>query len=437
MSNSSPPSQQRKIRQTLFASLIGTSIEWYDFFIFGIASTVVLNKLFFPQFEPLVGTLIALSVFGSAYLARPIGAIVFGHLGDRLGRKSTLVITLSLMGGGTFLIGLLPTYSAIGITAPFLLVALRLGQGLAVGGEWGGAALIAVEHAPRDKRGIYGSVANMGSPLGFILGTGVFTLVLMLPDEALLSWGWRVPFLGSVLLLAIGMYIRFQIDEPPEFDRIASTHTQARLPIIEVLRRPKNVLLAVLLLCGQALPSSIYGFFASTYIVQELKLPGSVGTTGVMIASVLGLIILPTSAMLSDRFGRRRIYIIGAIYSAIVALPVFWLFDTRQPIMIWLAFILGLAIGTYTLYGPMVAYFAELFGTRTRYTGVSLGYQLGASVFSGFGPMFATTLLVWSGGASWPIAVLIMAAAAVSALAASLTPVERQSRRSELAEAVS
>ncbi len=437
MSNSSPPSQQRKIRQTLLASLIGTSIEWYDFFIFGIASTVVLNKLFFPQFEPLVGTLIALSVFGSAYLARPIGAIVFGHLGDRLGRKSTLVITLSLMGCGTFLIGLLPTYSAIGITAPFLLVALRLGQGLAVGGEWGGAALIAVEHAPHGKRGIYGSVANMGSPLGFILGTGVFTLVLMLPDEALLTWGWRVPFLASALLLAIGMYIRFRIDEPPEFDRIASTHTQARLPIIEVLRRPKNVLLAVLLLCGQALPSSIYGFFASTYIVQELKLPASVGTTGVMIASVLGLIILPISATLSDRFGRRRIYILGAIYSAIVALPVFWLFDTRQPTMIWLAFVLGLAIGTYTLYGPMVAYFAELFGTRTRYTGISLGYQLGASVFSGFGPMFATALLVWSGGASWPIAVLIMAAAAVSALAASLTPVERQPRQSELTETVS
>lgn len=426
------PTTGAQIRRILLASLIGTSIEWYDFFIFGIASTVVFNDLFFPKFDPLTGTLLAFGVFGSGYLARPLGAVVFGHMGDRVGRKSTLVITLCIMGGGTFAMGLLPAYSAIGVGAPILLVTLRLVQGLAVGGEWGGAALIAVEHAPHRKRGLYGSVANMGSPLGFIIGTAAFSVVLLLPEDQLMSWGWRIPFLASALLLAVGMYIRLRITEPPEFERISSERSQVRMPILQVLRHPKNVFLTALLLCGQGLPAAVYAFFASTYIVEHLGLPGSVGTIGVLIASAVGLVILPTSAALSDRFGRRRVYLAGAIYSAIIALPAFWLIDTRVPAVIWLALVLGLSLGTYTLYGPMAAYFAELFGTHTRYTGVSLGYQLGGAIFNGFGPMLATALLVVSDGAVWPVAVLVMVAALVSAVAATMTP--KQSGKDEPAE---
>ncbi len=405
------------MRRILFASFIGTTIEWYDFFLFGVSSAVVFNKIFFPKSEPLVGTLIAFAIFGAGYVARPVGGVLFGHMGDRVGRKATLVSTLVIMAVSTFLMGVLPTYAAVGVLAPILLVLLRLLQGLAVGGEWAGAVLIAVENSPGHRRGLYGSVAIMGAPAGFLLATAVSSVVFLLPQDQLLGWGWRIPFLLSVVLLVVGLFVRMRVLESPVF-RSALHETRApRFPVADVVRHPKNVVLGALLRCIEGVPSSIYAFAAATFVVQQLLLPASVGTAGVAIASVVALFVVPLAAAASDRFGRRRVYMVAAGYSAVVAFPVFWLMETRSTAAIWIALVFGFGVGVHAVYGPMAAYYAELFGTFTRYTGASLGYQLGGAVFTGFSPLAATALLAWSGGEPWPVAGLIMIAAVVSIVA--------------------
>jgi len=410
------------MRTVAFASFIGTAIEWYDFFLYGTAAAVVFGPLFFPEFDPLVGTLVAFGTFAVGYFARPFGGVIFGHFGDRVGRKSMLVLTLVLMGVATFLVGLLPTYGQVGIWAPLALLTLRIVQGIAVGGEWGGAVLMAVEHAPEDKRGFYGSFPHMGAPAGLLLSTGVFSLFATLPSEQFLAWGWRVPFLFSMLLLVVGLFIRLRIVESPAFARLKESQAQARMPILDVIRAPRNVLLIVALRFVESGSSSIFAFFASTYVVQQLGLPASVGLVGVTIAAAVGLVTVPLSGALSDRFGRRVVYAAAAVYLALVAFPVFWLMNTREPTLIWLALVVGLSLGSYMTYGPMAALFSELFNTRVRYTGASLGYQLGGAIATGLAPLVATTLLAAFGGASWTVSLFIVVLALVSLAAILLVP---------------
>jgi metabolite-proton symporter len=408
MTSTDHTSERSSIRQVVAASFIGTTIEWYDFFLYGTAAALVFNKLFFPKADPSSGTLLALATYGVGFAARPFGGIIFGHFGDRVGRKTMLVLSLLIMGVATFLIGLMPTYAAIGIWAPILLVVLRIAQGIGVGGEWGGAVLMSVEHAPRGRRGFFGSWPQMGVPAGLFLSTVVFLIVQeVTSDEAFLSWGWRVPFLLSSILIVIGMFVRLRLYESPAFQRVKDTGTEAPMPILDVLRKyPREVLLAMGMRIAENGTFYILTVYVLVYGTEELGLPKSTMLWGVVIAALLGLAVIPWYGSLSDRVGRRPLYLGGALFSLVFAFPFFLLVNTKTALLIWLAIVLGVNVGHDLMYGPQGAYFAELFGTRVRYSGASLGYQL-ASVFAGgFAPLVAAALLkVWG----WPAVAAYMA----------------------------
>ncbi|PTX61844.1 metabolite-proton symporter [Melghirimyces profundicolus] len=405
--------QKNQVFKAAFSSFIGTAIEWYDFFLYGTAAALIFPQLFFPESEPLIGTLQSFGTFALGFVARPVGGIIFGNYGDKIGRKSMLILTLSIMGIATFLIGLLPTYESIGIWAPILLVVLRLLQGVGVGGEWGGAALIAVEHAPKGKRGFYGSWTQMGVPGGLLLSTAIFAIFSALPKEQFMTWGWRVPFLFSIVLIGVGMFIRLRVMETPAFEKVKESKSESRLPILEVLRTyPKQVLLAMGARFAENGSFYIFSVFVLSYATEQLGLPRSMILNGVLIATAVEFFTIPAFAALSDRIGRRPVYMGGAAFSALFAFPFFWMVDTKHTILIWLGIVLSMAIGHAAMYGPQAAFFSELFGTRVRYSGVSIGYQL-ASVFAGgLSPLIATTLLAWTGGDPWAVA-LYMAAMAI------------------------
>ena len=383
--------QISSIRQVATASFIGTAIEWYDFFLYGTAAALIFGELFFPEFSSTAGTLAAFSTYAVGFAARPLGGIVFGHYGDKIGRKAMLVLTLLIMGIATALIGLLPTFQSIGVWAPILLVVLRFCQGLGVGGEWGGAVLMAVEHSPEGRRGFYGSWPQMGVPAGLLSGNLAFLAATAWLPEA---WGWRVPFLFSIVLVGVGLFIRLRIMETPAFLQVKETHTEAPMPIVDVLRTyPKNVLLAMGMRIAENGTFYVLTVFVLTYIVEELKLEQTTGLVGVLIAAFIGLFTIPLFGHLSDRFGRRPLYLLGSGFSLLFAFPFFWLLNTGVEPLIWLAIILGVNIGHDAMYGPQAAFFSELFGTRVRYSGASLGYQL-ASVFAGgFAPLISLALL--------------------------------------------
>ena len=397
--------ETQSIWQVVVASFIGTTIEWYDFFLYGTAAALIFGRLFFPYADPLLGTLAAFGTYGVGFVARPLGGLVFGHFGDRIGRKTMLVISLLMMGLATFLIGLVPTYESIGIWAAVLLVVLRLIQGFGVGGEWGGAVLLAVEHAPRGRRGFFGSWAQMGVPMGLLLSTVVFDLfVARLPEEQFLSWGWRAPFLVSIVLVAVGLFVRLKIMETPAFRQVQETHTEARMPIVDVVRQhPKNVLLAMGMRMAENGIFYVLTVFVLTYITQQLGLPRSTALTGVIIAAIISLFSTPAFGILSDRLGRRRVYLFGAVFSLLFSFPFFWLLDTKTSVVIWLAIVVGLVLGHDPMYGPQAAYFSELFGTRLRYSGASIGYQLASVLAGALSPIIATSLLAWADH-FWPVA---------------------------------
>ncbi|MCI0665218.1 MAG: MHS family MFS transporter [Acidobacteria bacterium] len=404
-----PDSSSAQVRKVALASFVGTTIEWYDFFLYGTASALVFGRLFFPNFDPLTGTLASFGTYAAGFAARPFGAIVCGHFGDRIGRRSMLVLTLIIMGVATFLIGLLPTYASIGIWAPTLLVVMRLAQGFAVGGEWGGAVLMAVEHSPKGRRGFYGSWPQIGVPAGLLLSTGIFSLLTMLPEEALLSWGWRIAFLLSIFLVVVGLFIRLRVVEPPVFTEIKQKRAEARIPIIETIRQhPRNLLLAMGARFADNAVFYIYTVFILTYATQpQIGFSRSAVLNAVSIAAVIQLVALPAYGWLSDRLGRRPVYMFGAIFTGLFAFPFFQLIESASPLLLVLALVIALIVGHSAMYGPQASFFAELFGTRVRYTGASLGYQLSSVLAGGLSPLIATELLRRT-GSSWPIAIYII-----------------------------
>jgi metabolite-proton symporter len=414
----------QSIKKVAAASFIGTTIEWYDFFLYGTAAALVFGDLFFPESEPLVGTLLAFGTYAVGFAARPLGGVVFGHFGDRIGRKSMLVLSLLIMGVATFLIGVLPTFSSIGIMAPILLVVLRFAQGIGVGGEWGGAVLMSVEHAPKGRRGFFGSWPQMGVPAGLLISTGVFALVQAMTSEAaFMSWGWRVPFLASAILVGVGLFIRLKIMESPAFERVKETGTEAPKPIVDVVRKyPREVLVAMGMRVAENGCFYILTVFVLAYGEEELGLAKGTMLWGVIIAAAIGLMTVPLWGSLSDRVGRKPLYLAGAVITTLWAFPLFGLINTESPVLIWLSIVVGINLGHDLMYGPQGAYFSELFGTRVRYSGASLGYQL-ASVFAGgFAPLIATALLAANGGDPTLVALYMVGLGLITVVATLLAP---------------
>lgn len=380
------------LRRVALSSLLGTAIEYYDFLVYGTMSALVFGLLFFPESDPAVGTIAAFGTLAAGYVARPLGGILFGHFGDRVGRKSILVLTMGLMGGATFAIGLLPTFASIGVAAPILLVTLRVVQGLAIGGEWGGATLMVNEYAERHRRGFWNGVMQMGSPIGSLLSIIVVTLVVLLPDNAFQEWGWRLPFLLSALMLAIGLYVRLSVAESPVFsEAVAEAHRLERIPFIEVLRRPRNLILA----CAVGIGPFALTALISTYMISYahvLGYPRSVVMTSLVFTSLTALVTIPLFSGLSDRLGRRRVVMAGAIGIVCYSGPFFAVVQSRVVAAFYGAMVVAQIIQSL-MFAPLGALLSEMFGTSVRYTGASMGYQFAALLGAGFTPLVASSLM--------------------------------------------
>ncbi|SFT59969.1 metabolite-proton symporter [Actinopolyspora lacussalsi subsp. righensis] len=401
-------------RRVAFASLIGTTIEWYDFFIYGTAAALVFNKLFFPELDSMVGAIASFATFAVGFIARPLGGVVFSHFGDRLGRKPMLIWSLMLMGVATLLIGLLPTYETIGVWAPLLLVTLRFAQGIGVGGEWGGAALMAVEHAPENRRGFYGSWPQVGVPAGLLLGNLTFSAIsASVGNEQFFAWGWRIPFLLSAVLIVAGLVIRITISESPVFEQVMNTKEKAKMPVLEALRsHPKTILLAT----GMFLGTHATFYITSTWMVFYTTQEGLFERTTVLNAnSLLSFVDIPLMllfGLLSDFFGRRRMVLGGMAVMALIAVPYFMLVGTGS-IMLYLLGGMVMQLCRTAVYGPQSAYFSELFSTRLRYSGISVSYQLASILGGGIAPMICTWLYGTTGSAM-SIAAYVIVLAVIS-----------------------
>ena len=404
------------------ASFIGTGIEYYDFFIYGTAAALVFPKLFFPDQSPLMATLLSFATFGVGFFARPIGGVVFGHFGDRIGRKKMLVISLMGMGAATFCMGLLPGYATIGILAPILLTVLRLLQGFCVGGEWGGATLMAVEHAPVGKRGLYGAFPQMGAPAGTALATLAFLTVAQLPDEQFLSWGWRIPFLLSAALVVVGLFIRLTIGESPEFVAVHNQHAEVKLPIKVAFQKYWR---QILLVAGIYFSQGIFAYICISYFVSYatavVKLDRASALLGVFAAGVVAVFLYGYFGSLSDRIGRKTTYMIGAVAMAVSIWPAVALINTGNPWLFGLAIVLVFGIAMAPAGGATGSLFSLMFGAEVRYTGVSVGYTLSQITGSAFAPLIAVALYGAIGNTNG-LVIYLLAASAVTIISLLILP---------------
>jgi MFS family permease len=410
--------QGRSRLRVILAASVGSALEWYDFFLYGTAAALVFGELFFPKSDPVVGTLLAFLTFGVGFVVRPLGGILFGIMGDRFGRKPVLVATLLMIGVGTTLIGLLPTYAQIGYWAPALLVAMRVVQGLGAGAEYGGAVIFLVENAPPKHRGFWGSFAPLGVSIGNLLAAGAFALVTLLPREDLMSWGWRLPFLASFLLILVGIFVRLRVTETPVFtEAVVARGKIERNPAMEALKRhPRNFFVVL----GARLAENGLGYlfpvFGLNYVITTLGVPRAAALSALMLAFIIELFTIIGFAALSDRLGRRPVYMFGALAGIAWAFPFFLLVGTKEWIWIAVAFIGARAVVTAAMFGPQAAYFAELFPPQRRFAGFAFARELGSLLAGGPAPFVAAALVAWS-GSWWPVACYAALLAALTALA--------------------
>jgi MHS family shikimate/dehydroshikimate transporter-like MFS transporter len=401
------PDDVAALRRIVWSSVIGTAVEWYDFLIYGAATALVFNKIFFAAGDAALATIAAFGTYSVGFLARPLGAAIFGHFGDRVGRKAMLAITIIVMGLGTFLIGLLPTYQQIGVAAPVLLIVLRFLQGIGLGGEWGGAVLMVVENCPAHKRGFFGSMVQ----------------VSQLPESDFQQWGWRVPFVISILLVGVGLYIRLRMEETPAFRQIKAKNEVVKMPIVDIFkyhRRP--FFIAVGLKISEIAYASIAGVFVISYGTAQLGLSRSLILNGAFIASFVALFSIPLFGWLSDRVGRKGMFYASCLFSILFAFPLFWLLDTRNPTIVILTIVVAISFGQMVMFGIGAPWYSELFTARLRYSGASLGFQVGAALSGGLSPLIAAWLMAWSGGRTWPISIYLIACALITATATYLAP---------------
>jgi MFS family permease len=421
--NGDDAGRRRQVALAAAAGVVGTSIEWYDFFLYGTAAAIVFPAVFFPKSSAYSGTLDSFATYAVGFAARPIGAAIFGHWGDRLGRKRMLIVTLVMMGVASALVGVLPSTTTIGVAAPILLVLLRILQGISVGGEWSGSVLLSMEWGKQRRRGMMASWPQVGVPIGLLLGTGAMTAIALTAEGAFKAWAWRIPFLASLVLVAIGLWVRLKVMESPMFADVVRERVVAKVPVAEVIRRqPKQIVLTALMRMSEQAPFYIYSTFALTYIKDHLGKPEGLGLAAVSVGGALELFLIPTFGRLSDRTGRRRLYTVGAVLMAAVAFPAFLLLNTKAAGLIVVGIAL-IAIAHAIQYGPQASYIAENFPTRLAYAGSGLGYQTASLIAGGPAPLLATWMLPHFGWQA--ISVYIIACAVITLAAVALLPDRR------------
>ncbi|MFD4957831.1 MFS transporter [Microbacterium sp. NPDC058389] len=411
------------IRRVTSASVIGSVVEWYDFYLYGTAAALVFNRLFFPTFDPLTGTLLAFGTYATGFLVRPIGGVIFGHLGDRIGRKKVLVFTLILMGTATTLMGVLPTYAAVGVLAPILLLALRMIQGAAAGAEYTGAIVLVGEFAPKPRRGLLSSLPGAGISIGIVLAASVFALFSMLPPEQFDAWGWRVPFLLSAIVVIVGLVIRLRVPETPEFEKLVAAQKDSQSPIKTLFKtQPKEFFLALGIRIAENGSAYLLQVFVLTYLVTQVGFTSTVGLVGTLIGAGLCIVLIPVYGALADRIGSRYVYLGGAIIFVAIAFPYFLLLDTGNPVVAAATIALSIALA----YGPMCAaqptLFIDMFDTRVRFSGISLAREFSAPLAGGVAPLIAIALLQVTGGAPWLVATYIAVLGLVTVVCLLLLP---------------
>jgi MFS family permease len=408
--------RRQQVRKAAAASVVGTSIEWYDFFLYNTAAAIVFADVFFPEASDYAGTLSAFATYAVGFAARPVGAAIFGHWGDRLGRKATLIITLLLMGISSALIGVLPGTETLGIAAPILLVLLRILQGIAVGGEWSGSVLLSMEWGDLRRRGFMASLPQIGVPIGLILGTGAMTAIALAAEDAFTAWAWRIPFLLSLVLVAIGLWVRLQVLETPLFAEVVQKAEISKVPVAEVIKRhPKEIILSALLRCSEQMPFYLFTSFALTFINDELGMAQSLALGAVTAAAVVELFVIPAAGHLGDRIGSRKVYATGSLLIALIAFPYYGLLTTEIAVVVFLTVVVA-QIPHSLQYGPQASLIAESFPTRLRYGGAGIGYQLASVIAGGPAPLLATWLLHDFGWQAISVAMIISSAITLTAV---------------------
>ncbi len=408
----------RKNKKVLIASLTGSAIEWFDYFLYGTAAALVFNKIFFPMVDPVIGLILSYLSFSLTFFIRPIGGVLFAHIGDRIGRKKTLVLTLSLMGGATVMIGLLPTYEMIGLWAPALLILMRIIQGMGIGGEWGGALLLAYEYAPEKRKGFFGSIPQAGVTIGMLMATFIVSLMTLFSEADFLSWGWRIPFLLSSVLVLLGLWIRKDIDETPDFQRVKASGQVAKAPLRDTLKHHwREVLIAAGLKVVETAPFYIFSTFVVSYATSTLTYQKSQALEAVTLGALVATIMIPLMGLLSDKVGRQRMYAISVFVLGLFIVPWFMLLNTGTTWGIVLATVIAFGV----LWAPVTAVLgtlcSEIFSANLRYTGITLGYQLGAALAGGTAPLIATGLLAKYDGDWVPVAWYLAVTVTISLIA--------------------